>query len=380
MLAASVYSSGGILLALGLMALALLTFRVTTEYGAPTDMVYKDLLRAEEYRRTNERLEVFNAASGGCIVLASDPARQAAVGGDFTETARFKPISDLVSRRDNANPGNAVNIAKLEMTGGKAVRTTCGCGPVSVTDIQARKAGKSFDMNAAMTNLGSQFADAKILKIRNNLLAAAVAAIDSADTSATGVAAADVHILNVARAKTAGARVTCTLARLNTLLNKMADAREDIKLFVIPSMIFADLIADSIGNYKIDSIAGQTFARDVIAALNRTVLVADIPALIAAQTSTYYTQYGILGLGVGALTATVVYDQGVEIARDILKESSMTYVREDFDVEFEIYGMKWNSATTNPTDAQLATAGNWDEDYNDHRQLKIVKGVFNASA
>ncbi len=41
--------------------------------------------------------------------------------------------------------------------------------------------------------------------------------------------------------------------------------------------------------------------------------------------------------------------------------------------------MKWNSATDNPTDAQLATASNWDEDYTDHRQLKIVKGIFNAS-
>ena len=57
----------------------------------------------------------------------------------------------------------------------------------------------------------------------------------------------------------------------------------------------------------------------------------------------------------------------------------MTYVREDFDVEYEVYGMKWNSATDNPTDAQLATASNWDEDYEDHRQWKIVKGIFNAS-
>ncbi|MCE5325315.1 MAG: major capsid protein, partial [Planctomycetaceae bacterium] len=61
------------------------------------------------------------------------------------------------------------------------------------------------------------------------------------------------------------------------------------------------------------------------------------------------------------------------------KESSVTYVREDFDVQYEVYGMKWASATDNPTDAELATAANWDEDYQDHRQLKVVKGIFNAT-
>ena len=80
-----------------------------------------------------------------------------------------------------------------------------------------------------------------------------------------------------------------------------------------------------------------------------------------------------------ALRATILYDQGIELQRDILKESSVTYVREDFDVEYEVYGMKWGSATDNPTDAQLATAANWGEDYDDPRQLKIVKGIFNAS-
>ena len=65
---------------------------MTVEYGAPSDMVYKDTLRAEEYRRTVEQVSLFNAVSGGAIVLESDPARQMAEGGDFTETARFKPM------------------------------------------------------------------------------------------------------------------------------------------------------------------------------------------------------------------------------------------------------------------------------------------------
>ena len=342
---------------------------MTTEFGAPTDMVYKDTLRAEEYRRTVEQVDLFNAASGGAIVLESDPARQMALGGDFTDTARWKPVDSLISHRDNDNPGTAVDIKKLEMTGGKFVRQTLGCGPVSVTDIQARKAGQEFDMNSAMVNLGKQFADAKILTIRNNLIAAAVA----------GVSNISAHVLSMARGKTAGAKVTASFANINTLLAKMGDAREEIAAFLMPSAVFADLVGDSIANYQFDRVAGVTIYQDVVQAFGRVVIVADVPSLISAQTSSYYTEYGLLGLGRGSLRATVVYDQGIELQRSILHESSVTYVREDFDVEYEAYGLKWTSATDNPTDAELATAGNWAADYDDHRSLKIVHGVFNAS-
>jgi len=332
-------------------------------------MVYKDTLRAEEYRRTVEQVDIFNAASAGAIVLESDPARQMALGGDFTDTARWKPVDSLISRRDIDNPGNNVDVKKLEMTGGKLVRQNLGCGPVSVTDIQSRKAGQEFDMNSAMVNLGSQFADAKIVAIRNNLVAAAVA----------GVSNVSAHVLNMARGKASGAKVTASFANINTLLAKMGDGREDVVAFLMPSPVFADLVGDSISNYQFDRVAGVTIYQDVVQAFGRTVIVADVPSLTSAQTSNYYTEYGLLGLGAGALRATIIYDQGIELQRDILRESSVTYVREDFDVEYELYGLKWNSATDNPTDAELATAGNWDTDYDDHRTLKIVYGVFNAS-
>jgi hypothetical protein len=343
---------------------------MTAEYGTPSDMVYKDILRAEEYRRTVEKIDVFNEASGGAIVLESDPARQLAAGGDFTQTARWKPIGNLITRRENTSPGTDVDIRKLEMTGGKLVRQTLGCGPVSVTDIQARKAGRSFDMNAAMVNLGQQFADAKMLKIRDNLIASAAGAVDNV---------AD-HVLDVARGQASGEKVLCSMSYINQMLATMEDAREQIVAFVMPSAVFADLVGDTITSYAFDRAAGVTLYRDVIQAFGRAVLVVDAPALVNDLTSGYYTEYSVLGLGAGVLTGRVLYDQGVEIQRDILKQSSVTYVREDFDVEYEIFGMKWNLVTDNPTDDQLATPGSWTSEFDDVRQLRIVKGVFNAAA
>jgi hypothetical protein len=342
---------------------------MTAEYGAPSDMVYKDILRAEEYRRTVEKIDVFNAASSGTIVLESDPARQLAEGGDFTDTGRWKPISGLISRRDNENPGNIVGIKKLEMSGGRLVRQTLGCGPVSITDIQARKAGRTFDMNSAMVNLGQQFADAKLVRIRDNALAAACAAADNLSA----------HVLDVARGKTAGSKVTCSMAYINQMLALMGDAREQVAAFVMPSAVFADLVGDTISNYQFDRAAGVSLYKDVVQAFGRAVLVVDAPALVATNTSGYYTDYTVLGLGVGAVAATIIHDAGLELQRDILRESSVSYVREDFDVEYEIFGAKWNSVTDNPTDGEIATASNWATDYEDHREFKVVKGVFNAS-
>ncbi|MCE5328212.1 MAG: major capsid protein, partial [Planctomycetaceae bacterium] len=238
----------------------------TAEYGSAADMVYKDTLRAEEYRRTIEKIDIFNEASRGAIVLESDPARQMALGGDFTDTARWKPIDSLVSSRNNDSPGDAVNIRKLEMTGGKLVSQTKGCGPVAVTDIQARKAGRAFDMNAAMVNLGQQFADSKILAIRNNIIAAAVAAVDSADTTDGTTASANIHVLDVARGKMAGEKVTASMAHMNLLLARMGDAREEILTFVMPSAVFADLVGDAIANYKFERVAGVAIYRDVVQA------------------------------------------------------------------------------------------------------------------
>jgi hypothetical protein len=338
-----------------------------SEYGAPSDMVYKDIIRAEEYRRTVEKLDIFNAASGGGVVLDSDPARQLAEGGDFGEQARWKPIDGLISRRDNDNPGSAVATRKLEMASAKNVRQTTGCGPVAVSDIQARKAGRKFDMISAMVNLGQQFADAKMLSIRDNLIAAGVAA--AANVSE--------HVMDVG--VTSGSKVLCTMAQLNKLLGKMGDARESIAALLMPSVVFTDLVGDTITNYKMDRVAGVTIYRDVLQAFGRTVLVADVPSLITEGTGDDYNVYRVLGLGAGALRGTIIYDQGIELQRDILRESTMTYVREDFDTEYEVFGCKWDAVTDNPTNAEIADSANWAADHADHRQFKVVLGVFNGS-
>ncbi|KPK79011.1 MAG: hypothetical protein AMJ81_13940 [Phycisphaerae bacterium SM23_33] len=342
--------------------------------SARSDVVIPEILETEQYRGLAEILDVFNEASGGCIVLASANARQASEGGEYTQWRRFKAMSGLDNRVDTDNPANTATAVKLEMTAGASVRQTRRLGPVNFSDDAPAAAGMTRE--AWNANIGRQFAETQFKTIRNNIIAAAVAAVDSADTPS-----ADCHVLDVARGKTAGAKVAITASQLNLLLGKMADHREDIELLVMPSPVFTDLVGDQIANFKVDRIAGTLLYTDVPAAFGRKVVVADIPALEVAQTSGYYSKYFVLGLGRGALTAEITADGPADVDRDLDTESVRNILRKDYWVDYAVRGMQWApaGATPNPTDAQLATAANWDEDYDDHRDLPVVKLVVNAS-
>lgn len=114
------------------------------------------------------------------------------------------------------------------------------------------------------------------------------------------------HILEMAMAEhdPERPRATVSFANINTMLAKMGDARESILTFVMPTAVFADLVGDSISNYEWDRIAGVTVYQDVVQAFGRTVIVADVPALIMpAVIEGQLSRYGVLGIGGGSLQA-----------------------------------------------------------------------------
>ena len=333
--------------------------------------IIPEILQAEAYRRAAEVINLFNTAGGGTILLENRPAIQAA-GGEYTQTWRFKEISGLFARLNHADTGD-LTPSSLVLAKGSSVRQK-NAGAVKLTDDEMDTQAASAEAFSA--NVGAQFAEYQLRRIRDLLISAAVAAIDSADTPT-----ANVHVLDVARGKTAGAKVKISMSYLNQLLAKMADAREDIRAFLMPSAVFADLVTDQISNYKVDTVLGATFINDLPVAFGRRLIVADIPALTVSQTSGYYSKYNVLGLGPAALRGVVVKDTGIQVQRELLPTVAYDLMRYDFDIDVFIRGMQWkpSGATPNPTDAQLATAANWDEDYEDHRHCPIVKGVFNAT-
>jgi len=340
--------------------------------SARSDATIPEILDSIRYLGVAEKLDIFNAATGGAIVLESRPAQLAASGGEFTKMNRFKEISSLVNHMDEANPTGAIDTLKQEQAAGSTVYQAQRIGPVALNSDYAITGQATPDQCVA--NLATQFAEQQLVTIRDNLLAAGVAAIAAMDTPS-----ADYHILDVARGKVTGAAVTATFSYLNTLRAKMGDRLSDIKTWVMPSAVYKDLIGDSLANYKVDQIAGTHLYREIDALFGGNLVVVDSPSLTEALTSSYPTEYFVLGLGKNALRATILHDSPVKQAVTLDTEVDSEMYRSNFYVEYAIAGMKYDQNPANPTNAELATTANWDEDLDDHRQCPIVMGVFNAA-
>lgn len=342
-----------------------------------TNLIVPEILEQEMLRQSAEKIDLFNAASLGTITLADQPAFQALNGGDEHKNVRIKRPASLVTAMDLTTPAGTASTVALAQTNGLGVVWKGKIGPAVYTDDEVLQGAKTpEDYSVAVAEL---FASERLLKIRNLLLAAAVAAIDSADTTDGSTSSANIHVKDVSAGKVSVARAKATRAHLNSTLAKMGDARDRIRAIVMRSEVEADLFAEALATYPaLETAAGQLLRVGDQMLFGKKILVADAAGMRSALTSSYYTAFSTLGLGAGALSATIVHSGPVEVQRVITTEVPYTMVRQDFSVLFRIAGMKWVT-TTVPTDALLATAASWDEDYEDHRDCPIVKLVSNAT-
>ncbi len=333
--------------------------------------IIPEITQAEGLRAFVEKMDILTDASGGAVQLTFDTEWLAANGGDFVEPVVFSQPSGGVRHSDEANPATGVTPTAISQAKGATVFQTNYAYYSWTRDMERR--GKMTPQQYSIA-LGRILANDKFVKLRNNVVAAGVAAIDSMDTPS-----ANYHIVDDTAGYGEGAPVNFSHIYVNELLSKMRDAREDIVTFLMPAAIFHDLAKDSAATYKVDKVAGANIVEGIVAAQGRRILVADIPALITTNSSGYYTHYQVLGLGVGALSARVIGEDPITMTTVTDDEVFSWTFRQDFDTEFAVQGMAWDLSPVNPTDAELATAGNWGEFLDDHRQCKIVKGVFNSS-
>jgi len=336
-----------------------------------SNMSIPELTFYEGIRELQDRIDILNAGSAGTITVNYDPGFLAANGGDYRIPVKFARTSGIVSHVDEADPATADTAVTMSTAKGATVFQSLRAYIQRTRDEMMR--GKATPAAWAV-NIAQQMAESKLVYLRDNLLAMAVAAIDSMDTPS-----ANYHVIDDARGSVGGSKVKFTFARLNLLLNKMGDAREKIKSVVLHSSVFADLMADGITNYKIDNVGGMMIASDIPQAMGRKLIVVDSTSLYSDLDSSYYSEYYVLGLAEGALQATIISEDPVE-EETVLTTKVKTYrTRQDLDVEYGVQGMKWVTGTINPTDAELATAASWDEDLSDHRECGIVKGIYNAT-
>lgn len=319
-----------------------------------------------------ENLQLLDRALGVVKTLSAGSYQSSlGGGGQFVSLPYFANVSTLVSRRDLTSTSAP---SDLDISGAedKAVILRRKAGPVKFTeDLFIR----GLRRESVEREIGRQIGLFAAKEVRTRLLQVAVTALDSLDTPT-----ADAHIQNVYAGS--GTKVKLTLSNLYDTRMKLGDAYNRLTTVVCHSEAFTDLVGDTISQYKVENVGGATVVTGLPQAFGMRLVVVDDENLKSdpgSGTGTY-AKYRTLLFGPGALG--LIYHQRLNISAERRLDYEAPYWRvlANFDFAPHLFGMKWTAATANPDNTAVGTASNWDEAYNDHREVLCAELIHNAGA
>jgi hypothetical protein len=266
-----------------------------------------------------QRVVAFNTQSNGALLLnAGGPI------GDFVDQVMFSSL-ETTRRRDRSNNGDeaATEVGQINNTG---ISIAGSFGPFNWQAQDAMWQGMS---ESGIVNMLSTRTAEAIMKDQVNTVAAAlVGAMPTAAThTATGVA---------------------TFSELNGATAKLGDADGNLRCYLMSGAARRALIGDALSSSK------ELFDYQGVSVMNfdgKMFIAVDCPALTDGTDN-----YNILGLFAGAAVvsdqgnyASMIEKQGISITRNYQVDYSFT---------LSLRGHAY-AGTANPTDVELATAGNW---------------------
>ena len=280
-----------------------------------------------------QKLDAFNAASAGAIVLNTNAWR-----GNYTKESFFQSLAGAQRRVDRNAANNAqaaTNLAQGEFVG---VKVAGGFGPITFEPAQMSWLLESPE--SAIMAISEGFSDALLADQLNTVVGCAVAAVENIATLVNDVSAS------------AG----LTQQALNAGHFKFGDMQ---------GMLVADVMHSS-GNEKLidNALANgeQLFVSSnvtVVSILGKVMVVSDIPALYVAGTP---NKTKVLSIVAGGAI--------VENSSDIITNMDTTNGREriettwqaDYTFGVKLKGYAWDVANggASPEDSELFTGTNWD--------------------
>jgi hypothetical protein len=286
-----------------------------------------------------QQVDLFNAASGGVITLASS-AHQ----GDFSDSVFFKKIDGLIRRRNAYGTGSIAqkNMQQLVDT---MVKVAAGTAEIRLDPGQF----KWIQMNpeTAGAALGQQLAIDVMADMLNTGLAAWYAA----------------HIQVTANLLTITGRTT-PADKLNFSAQVEASALlgdgsgGQVTAWIMHSKPMYDLLGSSIANNE------RLFTYDTVNVtrdpLGRLMIMTDSPALVdASGTPIYHT----LGMTPGSLAIGQNNDYTAAEQTITGQENLVRTFQAEWSYELGVKGFSWDKANggKSPTDAALFTSSNWDK-------------------
>lgn len=312
--------------------------------------VYPEQFWGGAVETLQQNVDVFNAASAGCLQLVTRNIK-----GDYEKEQFFKLTSNIVQDRDNTSTADVTEdgLASDEFSG---IKVNKRIGPKGDTLDKYRKVSK--DPGEFSVILGQQ----------------------------TGVAIAADYVqvaIGVANASIACAGTTAltkditsdTLKTLNhtSLIDAMAlfgDAASRLRCFVMHSKSYFDLMKQQVAD-KLYEVAGATVYAGTVATFGKPVVVTDSTSLIIPGGSSS-NKYVVLGLTEGAVE--VAESEEKQIVSQLITGKANLFMRIQGEYAYNVRakGCAFDTSKLNPSFATLTTSGNWTKKVSD---LKSMGGV-----
>ena len=311
--------------------------------------VYSEYAYASMTEVLRQRIDLFNAATGGAITL-----RSAAHQGDFSDVAFFAKISGLVRRRNSYGSGSVAE-KKLAHLVDTMVKVAAGTPPVRLDPGQFKWIQQNPEVAGAA--LGQQLAVDTMADMLNVGLGASYAAL-SAQTAVVYDATGNTSPEN-----------TLSFGNLNNGQAKFGDQASTISAWVMHSKPMFDLYgknlsnAERLFNYGNINVMRDPFGKLLVMTDSQNLVITGAP-----------NNYAVLGLVPGA----VIIDQNDDYtANEEAKNGDENIIR-TFQAEWSynvgVRGFAWDKTNggKSPNDAALLTATNWDKYATSHKDLAGV--------
>lgn len=296
--------------------------------------VYNDEIVGTTIELLGQKTDLFNANSGGAIVLSSAGFR-----GDFSRESFFNQIASAMRRVDRYATNNAQAATALTQGELVGVKVAGGFGPVIFEPSQMTYLEE--DPAAAIRAISEGFSDALLADQLNTAIAAGVAAVSGNTALVTDVSA------------TAG----LSQALLNNSHAKFGDQSQLLVTDVMTGAAYHKLIGEAITN------SGQLFQAGnvtVVSILGKRIIVTDSPSLyLAGEPNKSY----VLSLAASGIIVDNTSDILANMSTSNGKQRIETTWQADYTFGLKLKGYSWDMVNggKSPTNAEIATASNWDK-------------------
>lgn len=298
--------------------------------------VFQTEVQTAVLEKLPQRLDKFNAASRGAIVLTAQ-----GFTGDYRYSNFYGSLAAARRRVDRYAANSAAsptNLAQLQEIG---VKVAGGFGPVLWEPGQMTWVGKTTA--EAIDKCSEAMVDLIVQDELNTAIACLVGAIEAGTTNTVYDAATSVF----------------QYRHMNRAHALFGDHSDLIVANVMDGTSYHDLIdANLVNGQQLYQQSGVL----IVDILGKAVVVTDAPALRETP-STTTNDAKVLGLVSGAATVYDASDVIVNIDTTNGKNRIETTFQSDYTFGVALKGYAWDTATggKSPTDAELATGANWDK-------------------